>query len=292
MFSEMDSNVSDTTRKFETDRSRRFWEDVLDPRDQRTISNIETYGCEVVQVKKSGAGPGWSYTVGVYDTCGQPEIIVVGLLEKTAQILLIEAAKALRNGVDLTKGRYREMVGEVECEFRPVDQKWVKHLMGWALWYYGDEDFPVLQAVYPDRKNVFQEEPGFEEYFRQPLMQSGTPMTRIENDFWSSADPKSSFFDWRFPDPPHTQAFLSKTVHEGTESVVYVSHDLSDGAWQFLGESMADGGGPVLSCLHHLIDNDPSLKELADLPLGWCAERERPGEPWVRRENGPEESSD
>ncbi len=261
----------------------------MDPRDQRTISNIETYGCEVVQVKKSGAGPGWSYTVGVYDTCGQPEIIVVGLLEKTAQILLNEAAKALRNGVDLTKGCHREMVGEVECEFRPVDQKWVKHLMGWATWYYEGDDFPVLQAVYPDHKNVFPEEPGFEEYFRQPLMQSDQPMTRVESDFWSSADPKSIFFDWKFPDPPHAQAFLSKTVREETESVVYVSHDLSDGAWQFLGDSMAQGGGPVLSCLHHLIDNDPSLKELADLPPGWCAERERPGQPWVRREKRPEE---
>ena len=42
------------------------------------------------------------------------------------------------------------MVGEVEREFRPVDRKWVKHLMGWALWYYDHSGFPVLQAVYPD----------------------------------------------------------------------------------------------------------------------------------------------
>lgn len=86
---------------------------------------------------------------------------------------------------------------------------------------------------------------------------------------------------WIYPDPPHTQAYLSKTVYEGDEAITYVSHD-ADGDWQFLGDSMANGGGPVLVCLHHPIDGDASLLELADLPLGWCAERENVDRPWVR----------
>ncbi len=60
--------------------------------------------------------------------------------------------------------------------------------------------------------------------------------------------------EWQFPDSPHTTAYLSQTVHDGIEAVVYVSHDADDGAWQFLGASMSDGGVPVLSCLHHPID--------------------------------------
>lgn len=71
-----------------------------------------------------------------------------------------------------------------------------------------------------------------------------------------------------------------------------VSHDEDDGAWQSLGDSMADGGRPVISCLHHPIDNDPSLAELADLPLGWYAERAKVGEPWVRRKHVAEEGSE
>jgi hypothetical protein len=46
---------------------------------------------------------------------------------------------------------------------------------------------------------------------------------------------------------------------------------------------MSDGGGPVLSCFHHPIDHDPSLGELADLPIGWYAERTKVGEPWARK---------
>ena len=97
--------------------------------------------------------------------------------------------------------------------------------MGWALWYYDHAEFPVLQAVYPDRENRFPEESGFDPAFAQPLLQPGSPMTDAEDDFWASADPKSSLFDWKFADSPHTRVFLSKSVHEGSEPVTYVSHD-------------------------------------------------------------------
>ena len=90
--------------------------------------------------------------------------------------------------------------------------------------------------------------------------------------------------DWVFADGPTTMAFLSETVHTGEEAVTYVCHDADDGAWQFLGDRMSEGGGPVLVCLRHPVEGDPSLQELADLPVGWCAERAAPGEPWIRSE--------
>lgn len=279
-------------RNFQTTRTRQFRATKLQPEDERTISHIEEFGCSVVQVESSSSGPGWSYTVGVYDTAGAPEIITVGLREKTALFLLNEAARRLRAGAVLEHGRHRDMIGEVECEFRPVDPKWLKHLMGWALWYYQGSDFPVLQAIYPDLQNRFPGETGFDERFQQPLLQPSVLMSRVEQDFWASADPKSSLFDWTFPDPPHSTAYLSETVHQGIEPITYVSHDADDGAWQFLGESMDEGGGPVVSCLHHPIDEDPSLRELADLPLGWYAKRSERGAPWVRRKHEPEDDSD
>jgi len=270
-------------KDFSTERTQKFRQTALSPEDERTIGHIEEFGCSVVSVKRTQHGLGWSYTIGVFDTCGQPELIAVGLVPETAHFALNAAAKLLRAGVDLTSGRHGDLVGEVECEFRPVDPKWIEQLMGWAMWYYGGIDFPVLQVVYPDLENRFPTDEGFDKSFEQPLMQPSAPMTRLENDFWASTDPESSLFNWKFQDPPHTGVFLSETVHNGSEPVTYVSHDADDGAWQFLGSSMADGGGPVLSCFHHPIDGDPSLSELADLPLGWFAERTKVGEPWVRR---------
>lgn len=115
-----------------------------------------------------------------------------------------------------------------------------------------------MQAVYPDLENRFPEDEQFDRAFEQPLMQPTAPMTRVENDFWASTDPTSSLFNWKFPDTPHTGVCLSETVHNGTEPVTYVSHDAEDGMWQFLGDSMKDGGGPVISCFHHPIDRAPA----------------------------------
>jgi hypothetical protein len=274
---------------FETARTRKFRANELCQEDEGTISHIEEFGCSVVNVTRTEHGLGWSYTIGVFDTSGKPEIITVGLPPETAHFALNEAAKLLRAGVDLTQARHRDLIGKVDCEFRPVDRKWVEHLMDWAVWYYDGTDFPVLQAVYPDLENRFPEDEGFDKAFEQPLMQPTAPMTTAENDFWASTDPTSSLFNWKFPDPPHARVFLSETVHKGTETVTFVSHDADDGAWQFLGDSMSDSGG-VISCFHHPIDRDPSLAELADLPLGWYAERDKVGEPWTRRKRMPDES--
>jgi hypothetical protein len=281
--------MNETNRKFETERIKRHRSMELSESHERTLSRVETFGCEVVQVTSTDMSQGWSYTVGVYDTSGKPEVIAIGLRERTALVLLNEAADRLRQGINLAEGRHRELIGEVECEFRPVDSKWVKHLMHAASWFYEGADIPVLQAVYPDTQNRFPEDANFDTYFRQPLMQPDGEMTDFEDDFWASTDPKSSLFNWKFPNPPHTRVFVSDAVSSGAERVTYVSHDLEDGAWQFLGDSMSGGREPVLLCLHHPIDNDPTLVELADLPLGWYAERAKPGDPWIRQ---PHESDE
>jgi len=99
-------NVPDATR------SKR-----LSVNDERPISRVEKFGCEVIQVTGTETSQGWSYTVGIYDTCGQPEVIAVGLPEKTALFLLNEAARRLRQGIALTEGRQSGMVGEVSVSF-------------------------------------------------------------------------------------------------------------------------------------------------------------------------------
>lgn len=279
-------------RDFETARTRKFREGGLCPEDERTIGHIEEFGCSVVNVAPTNYGLGWSYTIGIFDTCGKPEIITVGLPPETAHFALNEAAKLMRARTDLRKRRHRDLVGRVECEFRSVDPKWIAQLMNWAIWYYDGTDFPVLQAVYPDLENRFPEDKEFDKSFEQPLMQPTAPMTKVESGFWASTDPKSCLFNWKFPDSPHTGVYLSQTVHNGTEPVTYVSHDAEDGAWQFLGDSMADKGGPSLTCFHHPIDRDPSLAELADLPIGWYAQRSKVGQPWVRKKRGPNDPSE
>jgi len=283
--------LSDHLKTYETARTRHWRSTGLNPTDARTIDKIEEYGLFVLTV---GNGKhremNYTYTIGIYDTCGKPDLITAALHHEVAHSALNEAARRMRDGLDLTQSRHSDLIGNVDCEFRPVDPKWVAHLMNWANWYYSGSNYPVLQLVYPDLKNRFPEDEGFNSNFNQPLMQLAAPMRHIEEDFWSGADESSSLFGWRFPEGPHTSVYLSKNVHTGAEPVTFVYHD-PEGDWQFTGETGTESGG-VAVCFHHPIDNDPSLKELVDLPVGWCAERSEPGAPWERQPYEPEEEDE
>jgi hypothetical protein len=87
---------------------------------------------------------------------------------------------------------------------------------------------------------------------------------------------------WMFSDPPNVAVFTTRRVIVEGEPIVYVSHDADDGAWQFhcAGKPVLEDG--ILVSLRKMVDRDPTLLELADLPLGWRAERPRPGSAWTR----------
>src|SRR6266850_1883668 len=90
------SHMPPTDKNFETARTRKFRAGSLGKEDERTISHIEEFGCSVVSVSATNDGLGWSYTIGVFDTTGKPEIITVRLPPGTAHFALNEAAKLQR----------------------------------------------------------------------------------------------------------------------------------------------------------------------------------------------------
>jgi hypothetical protein len=88
--------------------------------------------------------------------------------------------------------------------------------------------------------------------------------------------------DWPFTDPENLAVFTLKRIIRGESLILRVTHDEDDGGWQFL-----DGGEVAveeasLVSLRQMTRIDPSILELADLPLGWVAERAGPGVPWQR----------
>jgi len=80
-------------------------------------------------------------------------------------------------------------------------------------------------------------------------------------------------------------AFVCIHVFEARRPVRLVSHE--DGEWQLLcGGAHDPGETPRVVGFHHLIERDPSLQELLDLPPDWDAERESVESPWVRTPSG------
>jgi hypothetical protein len=77
-------------------------------------------------------------------------------------------------------------------------------------------------------------------------------------------------------------AFVCSHVFNQTKPILLISR--ADGDWQLLcGGPHDDGEEPKVVGLNHLIDLDPTLMEVADLPVDWEAERGSRGEGWRRR---------
>jgi hypothetical protein len=77
-------------------------------------------------------------------------------------------------------------------------------------------------------------------------------------------------------------AFVCSHVFEGHRSILLVSR--AEGDWQFIcGGAHDEADVPRVVGLNHLIEDDPSLSEILDLPSDWEAERETQGGRWQRR---------
>jgi hypothetical protein len=108
----------------------------------------------------------------------------------------------------------------------------------------------------------------------------------------SPADPtdmprhRANAQDWPFDDPPNVAVITIRRVISGGLPITYVSHDEDDGAWQFL---VLEPAPPQMSeamlvGLASIVRLDPTILELADLPIGWCAWRRGQTEQWQRAE--------
>ncbi|MBK8207996.1 MAG: hypothetical protein IPK87_14560 [Planctomycetes bacterium] len=88
--------------------------------------------------------------------------------------------------------------------------------------------------------------------------------------------------DWPFDDPKNVASITTPQVMRQGMPVLLVSHDADDGCWQFLHGDVSGGDKGMVVGLSHMVDLDPTLRELADLPLGWQATRTQKGAPWHR----------
>src|SRR5579871_3113633 len=87
-----------------TDRTRFLRQTKLEPDEVKLIDDVEEYGCHIIQVRGERGFPGWSYTIGLSDVLGCPELIVVGLEDGVAHSLLNECARRLQEGFRFEQG--------------------------------------------------------------------------------------------------------------------------------------------------------------------------------------------
>jgi hypothetical protein len=95
--------------------------------------------------------------------------------------------------------------------------------------------------------------------------------------------------EWPFADPKNVAVITLWRIMRDGDPILHVFHHVDDGAWTFLGwEDFCEEDAMIVG-LSEIVEYDPSVAQLADLPLGWHAWRRSVRDPW-EREPDPSDS--
>ena len=87
----------------------------------------------------------------------------------------------------------------------------------------------------------------------------------------------------KFSELSNTAVFTTKFIINEGKDITYVMHDAEDGEWQFLSDDTFDDYRTVIMIvgLWQIIERDKTILDLADLPAGYYAVRDKKGDDWV-----------
>lgn len=243
-----------------------------DDNDRWLLQQIAHPGWAVIGIAADDSGPGYSFSVGLYHTLGQPEVMVMGLNTTTAMHLINDVGERMRAGARFAAGERSTELASFPTAFVGMDRRYYREYLGYAGWLYRKVDFPVLQLVWPDKSGIFPWEPRYDTRFFTLQRVLGP----VEG--WP--------FGWPFPDPPNVATFTSRQVVRDSRPIQLVTHDADDGSWQFLSvDSVTTADGMIVS-LKSILERDPTVAELGNLPPGSRATRADAGSPWEVSKDG------
>lgn len=147
--------------------------------DQKLLDDVEEYGVHIVHVAEDDDGaPGFSFTVGLWETFQQPEVLVFGLAEEVAHDLLNALAdEAAEDRKFLAGTRHDDVLVGYPVRFLDVPKARYDDYLGSAVWAYEGDGFPCVQLVWPDKQGRWPWEPGVREGFAdaQPVLGRQSP---------------------------------------------------------------------------------------------------------------------
>jgi len=85
-----------------------------------------------------------------------------------------------------------------------------------------------------------------------------------------------------FADPQNCAVFVTREVMDRDEPILLVTHEDGEDSWSFVGSSDGTAENGRVIALHEAVELDPSVLQLAELPIGWRAWRDSPEDSWIR----------
>jgi Domain of unknown function (DUF4262) len=274
----------------------------------KLLENVEKFGWHVMLITEEKDTPGWAFSVGLYHTFKHPEIVIFGLPKDGMHAFINVIGEDIRAGrVYRSDDADTELIPGYTTTFQTVEKIWYGPFLGYATWFYEGIDFPVLQCIWPDKKNKFPWDADYNpELLRlQPLLFHDEPKAaRAEHFLVSVKNAEHHDHDWRpeldtgshhkfkpgewpFSDRVNFEVFTTIRVLEENHPILLVTHD-ETGDWQFLCGTTNKAEDARAVCFGCMFERDRTIGQLADLPRGWRAWRESATAPWQPQQDSTE----
>jgi hypothetical protein len=130
---------------------------MLDQSDQQTLTkSIARFGYHVILVHPSEDRPAFTYSTGIQQTTGQPELIITGLPAPVARQIIKDYYDRMRAGdrIELMVPDPR-FLRDVPVQFAPVTSVNLKRHLPVAVSYYGDVALDTYQLIWPSRTGAW-----------------------------------------------------------------------------------------------------------------------------------------
>jgi hypothetical protein len=124
--------------------------------DKKVLADIQEYGWHVTGVfaRKDEKGPEWAFSIGLFHSFCHPEVIVFGLKLDTCISLVNEIGRQVKSGKRYqVEAEYEDILEDpYKCGFQFVDRSHYGKYLGYALWFYDSDPFPLMQCFWPDKE--------------------------------------------------------------------------------------------------------------------------------------------
>lgn len=143
------------------------------PAERQVLDDVETHGVHIVHVQDEDDSPGFSFTIGLWHSFEQPEVILFGLEQEVAQDLLNAIADEASEDRKYVDGsRHDDVLVGYPVRFLAVPKERYAEYLGTAVWAYEGMDFPCVQLVWPDKQGRWPWDPGVRDGFAeaQPVL--------------------------------------------------------------------------------------------------------------------------
>jgi len=177
----------------------------------------------------------WAFTIGLCENFEHPEVAIFGLQAETRHSILNWIGENVREGKPFAAGHeYDWVIKQDRCWSRAVQKVRYRDLFGWARWFYGGDEFPVVQCLWPAQDGAYPSEQSSSFVAAQPLLYEENLLSARVMHYVD--DQKLTEAEWPSAADPHQTVYVSQLVVKANVPITRVVRD-DEGDWQFMGRS-------------------------------------------------------